>query len=300
MQRSVVRIRTAFTLVELLVVIAIIGILVGLLLPAVQSAREAARRMSCSNNLKQIGLAIHNYESAYRRFPAGSIQSNFISGFVSILPHLEQNGTFQSYDFSLNYTHPTNVAVTRQRIPTFLCPSMTLPRDVPNMTLTSSGSPLEIGGPSSYLLHEGTDDYMPQCDGLFGLNWPDHGYSNKHLGFRDILDGTSNTLAVGETTYDFKDYLWPSNAGPLANTPRYGTARWCVGYPRIAMGTTLYPLNVHRMPNIGGYTSMHVGGLQFMLADGSVRLMSQNLPETLIKALSTRDGGEVIDDVTLP
>ncbi len=145
---SVRRRLNAFTLVELLVVLSIIGILVSLLLPAVQAAREAARRMQCTNNLKQIGLALHNYESSHRKFPVGSIESNFISPLVAILPVLEQSNNYQQWDFSRSYSDPFNAAVAAQRINTYLCPSMSLPREVP------LGPARETGGPSSYLLSE--------------------------------------------------------------------------------------------------------------------------------------------------
>lgn len=289
-----------FTLIELLVVISIIGILVGLLLPAVQAAREAARRMQCSNNLKQIGLAMHNYESAYRSFPPGSIYSNFISGFASILPHLEQGNTYLSYDFSLYYTHPYNRAVSQQKIATYICPSVDFHREVPANVFTSSGNPIEVGGGSTYLLNEGTGSYMTNNDGMFGAIWGTIGtthYASRFVRFRDITDGTSNTFAVGETTYDFKDFLWSSSTpGGLAGTTRWGTARWIVGYPRVAMGSTEYPLNVHVMPNIGGYTSMHNGGLEFLFADGSVRFISNHTARSTVDALSTRATGEVISD----
>lgn len=290
--------RHGFTLVELLVVIAITGILVGLLLPAVQSAREVARRMQCSNNLKQIGLAMHNYESSYRTFPPGSIYSNFISGFASILPHLDQSNTYSSYDFSLYYTHPYNREVSQQKIATFVCPSVDFHREVPSKIVSTSGSPLEVGSGSTYLLHEGTGDYMTNHDGMFGALWGTIGsttYASKTVKFREITDGTSTTLAVGETTYDFKDYLWSSSTpGGLAGTQRWGTARWIVGYPRLAMGSTKYPLNVHVTPNLGGYTSMHPNGLQFLYADGSVRFMGNSTPRDILNALSTRSSGEVI------
>lgn len=279
--------RLAFTLVELLVVIAIIGILVGLLLPAVQSAREAARRMQCSNNLKQIGLGLHNYESSYKRFPVGSVQSNFISGFVSILPHLEQGNTYNNYDFSLYYTRPENSDVSRQSMPTFLCPSMVLPRDVPE----TRGR--EVGGPSSYLLNEGTASYMLKADGMFGAHWPGLGRHNPHFGFESVADGTSNTLAVSETTYNYRDYLWSARApAPLAGTVRHGLARWVVGYPRVAMGTTRFPINDFTTITLAGYSSQHMGGVNALLVDGSVHFINESIDPGTFNAMSTRGGGE--------
>jgi prepilin-type N-terminal cleavage/methylation domain-containing protein/prepilin-type processing-associated H-X9-DG protein len=280
--------RAGFTLVELLVVIAIIGILVGLLLPAVQGARETARRMSCSNNMKQIGMALHNYESSYRRFPVGSVQSNFISPFVGILPMLEQSSNFQQWDFRLSYTHPINRAVANQTIPTYLCPSMTLPREVPFRPAR------EVGGPGSYLLSEGSDDWMVTADGVFGLDWPTFGFRNPNRRFADIVDGTSTTFFAGETVYNYKDSMWPVSAGaPHAGTPRWGTARWAVGYTRISLGTTLFPFNVHSAAAMGGYASMHPGGANFLFADGSVRFLSQNISTLAYRAAGTMNGYEI-------
>ena len=285
-----------FTLVELLVVVAVIGILIGLLLPAVQSAREATRRIQCSNNLKQIGLGFHNYESATRRLPAGGIQSNFISGFASILPHLKQGNIYQQYDFRLYYTHPLNVAVSKQRVPTYLCPSTNIPRDVPANTSTASGAAIEIGSASTYLLNEGTNQYMAECDGAFPAIYDT--YRNRHLKMADFTDGVSNTFAVGETTYDFPQYLWSSTTpSPLGGSVRWGTARWIVGYPRVGMGTTLFPLNAKRFSITGGYTSQHPDGLNFAFMDGSVRFVSNSTDATILNAMSTRAKGEVVSDV---
>lgn len=289
--RNTTRRRRAFTLVELLVVIAIIGTLVGLLLPAVQSARESARRLQCSNNLKQIGLGLHNYESTFRKFPVGSIQSNFISAFASILPHLEQGNTFNNYDFERYYTTPGNAGVSNQWISTYLCPSMVLPRDVPE----TRGR--EVGGPSSYLLNEGTASYMAAADGMFGAHWPGFGRRNPHLGFENITDGTSNTLAVSETTYNYQDYLWSAaTPAPLGGTVRYGLARWVVGYPRVAMGSTRFPINDFTTATLEGYSSQHTGGVNILLMDGSVRFASESIDSGSFNAMSTRAGGEVIND----
>ena len=288
------RLRSAFTLVELLVVIAIIGVLVGLLLPAVQSAREAARRMQCSNHLKQIGLGLHNYESTYKKFPVGSIESNFISPFTAILPHLEQANSYARYDFSLYYTDPDNAAISKQTIPTYLCPSMVLPRDVPELR----GD--EVGGPASYLVNEGTSSYMAKTDGAFGLHWPDSGFNNPHIGFGSIADGTSNTLAVSETTYNYKQYRWSASvAAPLGGTVRYGLARWMVGYPRVSIGTTQFSINDFSVASLAGYSSHHTGGVNAVLMDGSVHFLSASIDPLSFQALSTRAGAEVVDSYVL-
>lgn len=281
--------RSGFTLVELLVVIAIIGVLVGLLLPAVQAAREAARRMSCSNNLKQIGLALHNYHGSFNKFPEGSRLSNFIGPLASVLPYLEQDNTYSQFDFSKSYSDPYNQEVAAQEIATYLCPSMPLPRLVPD---TSNG---ETGGPSSYLACEGTASYMTKNDGMFGLNWTSYGFNNPATGFRDVTDGTSNTLAFSETTYDMADYLWRPPAAS-AGQVKWGTARWVVGYPVVSLGTSMKELNVHNAANNGGFQSMHPGGVHMLYVDGSVRFASEFMDRELLDALATRNGNEVVEE----
>ncbi len=137
------RTRQGFTLVELLVVIAIIGILVGLLLPAVQAAREAARRMSCSNNMKQLGLALHNYESAHKKWPPSRISLTsptiFQQSWASmILPYIEQVNMHNNYRFGTPWYAAANDAMTTTRIPTMLCPSAASERDLPATNLYSA------------------------------------------------------------------------------------------------------------------------------------------------------------------
>ncbi len=280
--------RGAFTLVELLVVIAIIGVLVGLLLPAVQAAREAARRMSCSNNLKQIGLGLHNYHSTFNTFPEGSRESNFVGPLTAVLPYLEGSNTYSQFDFSKNYDTPHNQSVASQTIATYLCPSMPLPRNVPD------ASNEETGGPSSYLGNEGTSQYMAKADGMFGLNWTSFGFNNPATGFRDVIDGTSSTIAYGEATYDMPDYLWIPPAA-AAGQVKWGTARWVLGYPSVSLGTSLKELNVHSAANVGGFQSMHPGGVHFLYTDGSIRFASEFMDRELLNALTTRHGQEVVE-----
>ena len=220
-----------FTLVELLVVIAIIGILVGLLLPAVQAAREAARRMQCSNNMKQLGIALHNYHDTYQKFPAsGGVTLrnaagvaegwNSWSGIASILPFIEQDPLYNQINF--NYDFNTNLAaagvahnsvVRRTRIDSLLCPS-------------DPGSGVEYTAdmaPSSYCFSHG-----PAASWDVG-NGSEPGVFDKNFfcSFRDILDGTSNTIAMSEARIGLNAGQW--NAAAPKRDPSY----------RVVVGTTL-------------------------------------------------------------
>jgi len=220
---------SAFTLVELLVVIAIIGVLVSLLLPAVQAAREAARRMQCSNNLKQIGLALHNYESAHRFIPTtttgpdtegGACGSGFYSWLAMILPYAEQSSLYEKIDFSqslsshCNYTHSSdyldyainpshpNAEAARTLVGTYLCPSD--PAGVVQLhdggeQLAPGNYAANVGWPmESYW--PGTHSPIERQNGVFGLYNPSDPdpWQVREVKFRDITDGLSNTAAVAE------------------------------------------------------------------------------------------------------
>ena len=189
--------RNGFTLIELLVVIAIIGVLVGLLLPAVQSAREAARRMQCSNNLKQIALACHNYESAFKKFPPSAVLDLSVTSTANngswgvhgrVLPQLEQSNLFERVDLSIAWDGQRSIHEVK--VPTFACPS---DPGTDQVRVFSDNRPSLY--PTSYGFNFGSwFVYDPATrkggDGMF--------YPNSFLGFRDCLDGTSNTLLIAE------------------------------------------------------------------------------------------------------
>ena len=210
--------RTGFTLVELLVVIAIIGILVGLLLPAVQAAREAARRMQCSNNVRQLGIAVHNYESAYRRLPSGWVASNAHGepgwGWAAaLLPFMEGSNLHQQIEADIH----DQVRVTV--VPTFLCPSDT----GANLFEIAEGDGHDHDHDARYRVGRIDDEgeklfqvSKSNYVGMFGTfeleDAPYNGngmfYGNSRIKFRDVTDGLSNTLMVGERNSRLGYSLW--------------------------------------------------------------------------------------------
>jgi prepilin-type N-terminal cleavage/methylation domain-containing protein len=285
--------RTAFTLVELLVVIAIIGVLVALLLPAVQAAREAARRSSCQNNLKQIALASHNYHDTYLKLPPASTAASLAgsSGFAAILPFLEQSNLYTLYDFSQGNSAPVNLAAVSQRIPTYLCPSCVFARTVP-----IAGCDANNRAPGTYAFSTGALDPWGANDGAIA------NALTPQTNFASILDGTSNTFLAGESHWNFRDYLWGSAPPtPCSGQVRGGFSYWSSPYPLATAFTTRGPFNPQMMAGdsarLSNFRSNHPGGVNMANVDGSIRFVGETIDHAVLDATATRAGGE---SLTMP
>lgn len=284
-----VRIQKGFTLVELLVVIAIIGILVGLLLPAVQAAREAARRMSCSNNLKQISLSLHNYHDTYNKFPSGQYfckpggtcvnRPDWLQGWgwsASILPFIEQGNLGRQLDYGRNLYDPVNIQIVRTPMPIFQCPSDATRRpEVPPSGIASD--PRRIAT-SNYCGNGGSFSNSFESNSLASAtdqNWTNGVLrrDSKHK-FADISDGTSNTILIGEVTH--YNFTWdPTMYGHY--DPPSGTACCTLALVRHGNQRLNPPPSANNVIKREGFHSLHTGGAQFAFCDGSVHFISQNI-----------------------
>ncbi|QDT77502.1 DUF1559 domain-containing protein [Gimesia maris] len=289
--------RRGFTLIELLVVIAIIAILIALLLPAVQQAREAARRSTCKNNLKQIGLALHNYNETHSILPSGWIgvqpgvgaNVEYGSGWgwgAMILPFMDQSPLYNKINFNLDINDgaqtPGIVDVT---LPAFLCPS-----DPGSNTfeLEEEGSPgtvLAVLARANYVGVFGSEE-LDDCEIVTpGTNCQSSGtfYQNGNTRFRDITDGLSQTLFVGERKTD-------------ATAGWYST--WVGAVPEGAETFARVLGATDHVPNdpashFDDFSSHHTGGAQFLFGDGRVRFISENIDKTVYQSLSSIRGGEL-------
>ncbi len=274
----------AFTLIELLVVIAIMGVLVAILLPAISAARDAARRTGCVNNLHQMALAMHSYQSAHRRLPSAS-RRGLASGsaFVTLLPYLEEKALFDQYRDELSPTEGTNAEISGTRLAVYVCPSMSIPRPVPDR---GCGEVAAIG---SYAISTGTE--KPWYKHTGAIIAVEQGATT--IPKISAKDGATKTLLIGEFDYDLKDLLWTScdRAGP-----RYGTAAWAIGYPGMSWASTWGVFNSDRLINGTDewitFRSDHPGGVHFAMVDGSVRFIADAIDVAVLNGLATRDGGE--------
>lgn len=313
---TIPRRRSAFTLIELLVVIAIIAILIALLLPAVQQAREAARRTQCKNHLKQLGLALHNYHDTHGVFPyAWGANQEFWSAMI--LPQIEQTALYNTLEWRnslltdwASFNSPNRVAAGTL-ISTFICPSMAIPEQqtnagIPNRTVTSyravAGAYVSSDDASTRPAPYNTSQYKSleetNLDGMM--------FGASKIRMKDVTDGTSNTLLIGESytdpnfTKDGQGMDYWILFGPQMGQWRPGVATG-TEHTETA-GSAVVPINSRLNPNIHGvlmemsFGSYHVGGAHFLLTDGAVRFISENVSQTLYEALATRRGGEVVGE----
>jgi prepilin-type N-terminal cleavage/methylation domain-containing protein len=275
----------AFTLVELLVVIAIIGVLVALLLPAVQSARESARRMTCQNNLKQIALATHHYHDSYVFLPPASTATTLAgsSGFAAVLPYLEQSNLYTLYDFSKGNSDPVNLQVVSQRIKTYLCPTCFFLRKVPNPDCDANSR-----APGTYAFSTNSGDPWGVANGAIA------NANTLQTRLAQITDGTSNTFLAGESHWGFRDYLFTS--GPCNGQVRGGFSYWSSPYPLATAFTTRGPFNPKALDGdsnrLSNFRSSHPAGVNMANVDGSVRFIAESIDHSVLDALATREGGE--------
>jgi prepilin-type N-terminal cleavage/methylation domain-containing protein len=274
------RFRRGFTLIELLVVIAIIAILIALLLPAVQQAREAARRTQCKNNLMQLGIAMHTYEMSFEMMPPGTVnltgpirnieEGYHMSWLVQILPAIEQAGLFGNINFNESVYAQANAGPRATAIVSFLCPS----------------DNRQSGGVSNYAGCFGGDDVAIDMsnNGLLFLN--------SGVGYQEIRDGASNTILAGERIIPtgVKDLGWMSGTmATLRNTEVPINAGWDIGGSRTTRNGSMVPLPAPSDTATSGFSSQHTGGAQFVLADGSVRFLSENIDLKTYSHLGNRE-----------
>lgn len=291
--------RNAFTLVELLVVIAIIGVLIALLLPAVQQAREAARRMSCQNNLKQLGVALHNYHDTHLVMPPGSMgwsgstwNSLRVPFVRHMLPFIEQKNRSDLYNDKVSWyaqTPTSNLALIVSKIPTWICPSDQEVTVTINSATEYKGNYAVNWGPLKFV-HSKT---VPQ--GAFDLYFGPR--------FADITDGTSNTLAMMEVRQapvasggDNRGRIWNDdcissmvNTILSPNTTAPDVSQYCTNQPNLRLPCTTASKNDSHIAS----RSQHPGGVQVLYCDGSVHFVAETINLAIWQAISTRNGGEV-------
>jgi prepilin-type N-terminal cleavage/methylation domain-containing protein/prepilin-type processing-associated H-X9-DG protein len=296
---------SAFTLLEVLIAIAIIAVLAALLLSAVQMAREAANRISCANNLKQIGLACHSYHDVNDAFPPGyaaALDADLAStqpgwGWAAyLLPYLDQSALCQSINFCQPIDAPCNASARLTVLPVFLCRSD--PGVPPGFTIVNAaGQPIVDAAPISYAASSGADelDQIPgPLEGVF--------YRNSQVRIVDITDGTTTTTMIGDRSWSWAMAPW---AGALPGGVLYGGPQnpW-KNSPDAAYPAANFCLAQNRQINdrkdtdgaLDDFVSDHPGGINMLFADGTVRFLRNSMDPVVFAAMGTRAGGEVISE----
>jgi len=302
--------RSGFTLVELLVVIAIIGILVALLLPAVQAAREAARRMSCSNNLKQLGLALHNHHDTNKALPPGVQAAWGHSWTLHILPFMEQDNLYDIAPKPFNDagwwdgTDARSLALARLArtpVPLFKCPSSptqkTESRDINGLEGRATNNYLACAGGNATNDNNGSGG-MDRSNGMFNAKRYNVSRPDEPYPFANCIDGLSNTVLVAEAEYlvsaemgcNICDrYLFYHMNADSGNGSDFSEA----------LGSTYYPINTEAVNNSErecAYASYHPSGINVCFGDGSVRFVSESIDIQIWRGAGSRNGKEVLGD----
>jgi prepilin-type N-terminal cleavage/methylation domain-containing protein/prepilin-type processing-associated H-X9-DG protein len=292
-----------FTLVELLVVIAIIGILIALLLPAVQAAREAARRLQCTNHLKQLALSLQSYHDAHNQLPYGALKSHDLAWRVFILPYVEQEGFYKRFDFNSSFTSSNNLTHALTYVDTFFCPSGTN-----LLSIYTSG---QVNGVQTYTSHyygvagpEGVDasgnpyPVVPSDNASYGDNATSGVLTaDQAVSITDITDGTSNTIAIGEIVHEYPG-IYGYGTGREGRAVGGGDGQvWVRGsIQRANLACKNIAFGMNQPADLTtriAFASYHPDGCNFAKCDGSVDFVLEDVDIFVYKATASRDHGEV-------
>ena len=309
--------RSAFTLIELLVVIAIIAILIALLVPAVQKVREAAARLQCQNNLKQIGLALHGFHDSYKGFPKAGEKSNELSWHVFVLPYLDQVPLYDKFNLTTvgPFTGPNRIVHSLQSVPVYLCPSSPVkkmvmgpspPHNV-NAPEVISGEPVftthyygvmgpvgtnpVTGAPYRFDSNGAATHGGFSLQGIFQRDLTATAINGPEIGLKavQVTDGTSNTLLVGEISWvnnitgtRYRSWVRGCDSAPV-----------CAGCRNIVNGINSPSITLFNEISFG---SMHAGGANFLMGDGTVRFINQSINLGTYRSLASYDGAEPVGD----
>ncbi len=292
--------RHAFTLIELLVVIAIIAVLIGLLVPAVQKVREAANRLTCHNNLKQIGLAMHGIHDQFGRLPPGYVDlqtqianpTDLGPGFgwaTALLPQLEQDPLYKQFNFAQPVSNAANATPRATLLKVFQCPS-----DTHNQVFNTTGLAVSIA-PSNYVGMYGSGEIADDPARGNGVL-----YRNSRTRMADILDGTTNTILVGERSSNLLKCTW-AGFDPAMTAEHPADPTEVEAAQALILGHTgeFDPFDPPHTPNspiahVDDFWSRHTGGANFLLGDGSVRQINNTISPKTWVAMGTRAGGEIV------